>query len=37
MQAVSMLRIAKEGDLIKSVGFKVSDRLYFIAEKRSDA
>lgn len=37
MQAVSMLRIAKEGDLVKGVGFKVSDRLYFIAEKRSDA
>ena len=37
MQAVSMLRIAKEGDLVKGVGFKVSDTLYFIAEKRGDA
>jgi hypothetical protein len=33
MHAVSMLRIAKEGDLVKGVGFKVSDTLYFIAEK----
>ena len=37
MHAVSMLRIAKEGDLVKGVGFKVSDTLYFIAEKRGDA
>lgn len=32
MEAVSILRIAPEGNLIKGVGFKVHDRLYYIEE-----
>lgn len=33
MEQVSILRIAPEGDLIKGVGFKVHDRLYYIQEQ----
>jgi hypothetical protein len=33
MQAVSMLRIADEGSLVKGIGFKVSDRLYYIQDQ----
>jgi hypothetical protein len=33
MQAVSMLRIADEGSLVAGVGFKVSDRLYYIQDQ----
>lgn len=32
MEKVSILRIAHEGDLVKDVGFKVHDRLYYIEE-----
>ena len=32
MEAVSILRIAPEGNLITGVGFKVHDRLYYIEE-----
>jgi hypothetical protein len=32
MESVSILRIAPEGNLIKGVGFKVHDRLYYIEE-----
>ena len=32
MEAVSILRIAPEGNLIIGVGFKVHDRLYYIEE-----
>lgn len=30
MEKVSILRIAPEGNLIKGIGFKVHDRLYYI-------
>lgn len=33
MQAVSMLRITDEGSLVAGVGFKVSDRLYYIQDQ----
>jgi hypothetical protein len=32
MEKVSILRIATEGSLVKGVGFKVHDRLYYIEE-----
>ena len=34
LNTVSMLRVTTEGDLVKGIGFKVSDRLYFIADRR---
>lgn len=33
MEAVSMLRIADEGDLVPELGFKVNDHLYYIIDK----
>jgi len=33
MQAVSMLRIADTGNLVEGVGFKVSDRVYYLEDK----
>jgi len=33
MQAVSMLRIADTGSLVAGVGFKVSDRVYYLEDK----
>ena len=36
MEKVSILRIAPEGNLIKGVGFKVHDRLYYIEEGDQD-
>jgi hypothetical protein len=33
MQAVSMLRIADTGSLVEGVGFKVSDRVYYIEDR----
>jgi hypothetical protein len=34
LSTVSVLRVATEGDLVEGIGFKVSDRLYFIADRR---
>jgi hypothetical protein len=33
MQAVSMLRITDTGNLVEGVGFKVSDRVYYIEDR----
>lgn len=32
MEAISMLRIAPEGDLVEDIGFKVSDQLYYLVD-----
>jgi hypothetical protein len=36
METISMLRIAKEGDLVPGLGFKVSDCLYYIVERNPE-
>ena len=37
MEAVSMLRIADEGNLIPELGFKVSDLLYYVVDKTGES
>ena len=36
MEKVSILRIAPEGNLIKGIGFKVHDRLYYVEQGDHD-
>ena len=36
VEAVSMLRITDKGSFVDGVGFKISDRIYFIADRRSE-
>ena len=37
MEAVSMLRIAEEGDLIPELGFRVSDLLYYVVPQTGES
>jgi len=36
METISMLRIAKENDLVPELGFKVSDTVYYVLDKTGD-
>lgn len=36
IEAISMLRITDSNDLVKGVGFKVSDTLYYIEDRQGD-
>ena len=36
LESISMLRIAEANNLVKGVGFKIHDRLYFIQDRRGD-
>jgi hypothetical protein len=37
IKRVSMLRITTEGDLVANLGFKVSDRVYYINSKQGES
>lgn len=34
LESISMLRIVEDNDLVKGIGFKIHDRLYFIQDRR---
>jgi hypothetical protein len=34
LESISMLRIAEDNNLVKGIGFKIHDRLYFIQDRR---
>lgn len=36
IEAISMLRIAETNSVVQGVGFKVSDKLYYIVDKRGE-